>query len=221
MQYRRCRRPFLPRIGALTALMMLPAAVAGALEFPQTSYAARGWMHTEGRTMHFRQHIDWEQKRMRMVMAPESGSEAMVIVYDMTDGSGFMFTEGDDLPASEKVAIVTAGGDTYEQMRADYDAMGELEPVGSLTVNDEDCTLYRDRNGSMGPGGEEQPGTACITADGIVVQYVPADTDTPTLELTAVERGSQESGLFELPPGYRKLDMSNASFGETLQDSSD
>jgi hypothetical protein len=180
---------------------------AAALEFPGASYAAEGWMKSDGGTSRFEQHIDWDQKRMRMVMAPEGREADTVIVYDMNDGAALMFQLGDDLPDREKVVIRTESGDTYEQMRAEYEAMADLEALGERTVNGESCTLYRSAYGGVGSDEEDdEPGVSCITEDGIVLQYLETEGGEPVLEVTRVTRGSQDPALFEVPPGYRTMD---------------
>ncbi len=195
-------------VPVFVAALATPVSAA-ALEFPGASYAAEGWMKSDGRTSRFEQHIDWDQKRMRMVMAPEGREATTVIVYDMTNGAALMFQVGDDLPDREKVAIRTESGDSYEQMRAEYEAMADLEALGERTVNGESCTLYQSAYGSVGSDDEEAPGVACITGDGIVLQYLEEAGGTPVLEVTRVTRGSQDPGLFEIPPGYRTMDTGN------------
>lgn len=194
-----------------TCLLIGAAAGAHALEFPETSYAAAGWMQADGERTRFEQHMDWERQRMRMAMTPEGERQTTVFIYDMSTGRGLMFALGDDIPENEKMAIAIDGGDTYsyEQMRADYESMGDYEPLGARTVHGEDCTLYRSRDGSLGPGDEGEPGMACITDDGIVVQYLDAATESAVLELTRVTRGAPDPAMFEVPAGYQQMDMGN------------
>jgi hypothetical protein len=209
--YRLSRPSATVRTIASTCLLIGAAAGAHALEFPETSYAAAGWMQADGERTRFEQHMDWERQRMRMAMTPEGDSQTTVFIYDMSTGRGLMFALGDDIPENEKMAIAIDGGDTYtyEQMRADYESMGDYEPLGERTVHGEDCTLYRSRDGSLGPGDEGEPGMACITDDGIVVQYLDAATDSAVLELTRVTRGTPDAAMFEVPAGYRQMDMGN------------
>jgi len=199
-----------PRSAAGVLMLTCASAVpAYALEMPEISYAGEGWMRADGHTMRFAQYIDWERKRMRMEMAEEGEEQTTVIVYDMTDGSALMFVLADGLPQDEKVAIRTASGDTYEQMRSRIDALAEVESIGTRTVNGEECSLYRTNDGELGAGDDFAPGVACVTDDGIVVQYQEEGADAPAQELTKVVRGPQDPALFAVPAGYQTLDTGN------------
>jgi hypothetical protein len=201
--------PALRSAAAVLTLTCASAVPAKALEMPETSYRAEGSMRAERSTVEFVQYIDWPRKRMRMEMASPDERETTVIVYDMTDGSALMFGLGEELPEEERVAIRTASGDTYEQMRARMDALADAEPIGTRTVHGEDCSLYRTDDGELGPGDERAPGVACVTDDGIVVQYQEDGSDAPSLEVTRLTRGEQDPALFTVPPGYRTLDTGN------------
>lgn len=84
-------------------------------------------------------------------------------------------------------------------------AGADLRRIGDCMVAGEAGSLFENPNTGSG-----QPGRACITADGIMLQAF--EGERLVWEANAVRRGPQDPALFEPPPGASIIDA--ADMGE-------
>jgi hypothetical protein len=81
--------------------------------------------------------------------------------------------------------------------------------TGSDTVAGVACTTY-EANLS------DRKGQVCLTGDGVLLRAKSADPDrNRALEAVAVTYADQPASLFEIPPGFQKLDMATIQHGMT------
>ncbi|MBC6980884.1 hypothetical protein [Caulobacter sp. 17J80-11] len=76
-------------------------------------------------------------------------------------------------------------------------ADARLNRLGAANVAGRPCTVWR-YSGYVGSNG-----TACATADGVVLQFKPDGRRTPLFQATAITFARQDSTWFNVPPDYQ------------------
>ncbi|MEJ0020013.1 MAG: hypothetical protein WDN25_26390 [Acetobacteraceae bacterium] len=112
-----------------------------------------------------------------------------------------------DRPANRAIAIMHERRSFVERRAADSRNPGAfLRPemgftrLGSATVADTPCTEWKLRL----PGKPEDNGTACVTADGIVLRLLPAKAGQASMTAIAIADGAATTTAFAAPDGYTR-----------------
>jgi hypothetical protein len=129
------------------------------------------------------------------------------------DGAYGQFYAIVDIPAGRMLIIMRDQG-VYTEQPADPVIMAifqssnlTLRRIGEATVSGLACTVY-DTTVS------QHTGRVCLTDDGVLLSAVLAEPDRrPELEALRVTYGNQPAAWFEVPPGFRRLDMPNLPGG--------
>lgn len=95
----------------------------------------------------------------------------------------------------------------------------ETTKVGSETVNGIETT--KNKLIMTGPGGQKMGGFGWISKEGIMVKVdaIAVDKgkkDRFKMELKNLQVGRQDPALFEVPPGFEKMDMSMGGLGKMM-----
>ncbi|HXH02225.1 MAG TPA: hypothetical protein VNN09_02785 [Candidatus Competibacteraceae bacterium] len=127
--------------------------------------------------------------------------QPLTVLVDLHQDSATVLTRFQGLPVA--LDIPPMGQAPIGMPR--YDAI-DAEPVGQARVAGEPCTVYRLRGL---PGGPKVSGSACVTGDGILLK---AEGTNPNgqpvrMEMTQVQRAPQDPALFQVPPGYQRLQI--------------
>lgn len=95
----------------------------------------------------------------------------------------------------------------------------ETTKVGSETVNGIPTT--KNKLIMTGPNGQKMGGFGWISKEGIMVKLDAIAVDKGTkerfkMELTDLKIGKQDRSLFDVPPGFEKMDMSMGGLGKMM-----
>jgi hypothetical protein len=113
-----------------------------------------------------------------------------------------------DLP-QQSVVVMIAAAHIAMRMPAgraidrilDLGTHGEAQRVGSDRVAGYRCTIWRFT-------GRDGSGTACVTDDGVPLRGEGSDgRGSGAFEALAVTYGAQPASLFEVPPGYKRMEL--------------
>jgi hypothetical protein len=162
--------------------------------------------------------------RVDAQMFPEDGGQGLPLVM-VRDGARTRMEI--TTPASGRVVIITAGGDSfviretlgqYDVIRIPPEAAPQAPDVawsgagvrarrtGDCRVADENGTLYESTDAAAG-----QRGVACITADGVMLEAY--ENGRLVWRASRVLRGPQDPEQFALPAGAAVLDAAAVAAG--------
>lgn len=118
---------------------------------------------------------------------------------------------------AERMLIVMPGQRIYATQPADRAIMAMFKAgntafrrIGAETVAGLRCTVY---DAAL----NDRTGQVCLTDDGVLLRASIEDPDRhPELEAVRVTYTRQPERLFEIPPGFQKLDMPNLPYGMNL-----
>lgn len=193
-------------VGLLAALGLVYAGQAqpqGTFGMPEVSYSADMVMRGGGQPgMPMTVHYTPEQQRVEM----NPGGQQMVIVQKTDPPQAWMlfpamrmYAEGPSMPSPL----------TWQRKIDDPDADVEITEVGPDEVNGIETTKYRiEGTDDMG---HPYDGHVWSTDDRIMVKLDgrftgPNGPQDMTIEVTRLDRGTPDAGLFQVPPpGYTKM----------------
>ena len=202
---------------AAAALTLAMAASVIADELPsmtQASYSGSGVMTLSGQPpIPFTVIFDRGLERREMSMQGQS----QVFITRPDRGVAYMLMM--DMGMAMEMPLDAQGMNSADQIAA-YNPVA----VGSDTVLGESVTRYRLQG--TDPMGRSFDGFAWISGDGIILR-MQRDASSPQLsgpvgyEMTALQRGPQDSSLFELPPGVQAMPMPPGMGGGNMQNMPD
>jgi hypothetical protein len=116
--------------------------------------------------------------------------------------------------APARLALELSEGETPQPFENAWAALGaeNARSFGPCRVAGERGRLWRTRE----PIAPDVVRTACITADGIVLQLT--ENDVVLFEATSLTRGAQAASLFEIPETYRIIDDAELAEAEDEAD---
>lgn len=192
------------RIGIMPALILTlvlaaAPAVAEELQPPEVEYQGDMTTNADGQTVNAR--IFYGVDRFRMNMQSPQGPVAMV--FNMTERTGFMLMESQRMAMRLPMERAQANFSTPPQN-------AEFEAMGTETVNGVETTKYRVTRKDPSKDGFE--GFAWVTDQRIVVRmdgthYGPQGASDVDMNLTNLQVGDIDDGLFVVPEGYRVMNM--------------
>jgi len=84
----------------------------------------------------------------------------------------------------------------------------DFRAIGRETVAGQPCTAYT-------AAVNDHHGLVCLTNDGVLLRaMISAPDRRPALEAVSVTYGRQPAALFEVPAGFRRLDLARLPFGQ-------
>jgi hypothetical protein len=114
---------------------------------------------------------------------------------------------------SGRMIIVMPEQRLFAEQAADRDIMAVFRQglaftrVGDEMIAGRHCTVY---DTSV----NDHSGRVCLTEDGVLLRAVVADPDRrPELKAVRVTYARQPEGMFQIPAGFRRLDVPNLPFG--------
>lgn len=121
-----------------------------------------------------------------------------------------------DIDAARMV-IVMPEHRLYVTQPADPDMMAvfhaentEFRRIGDEVVAGRRCTAYD-------AAVNDRTGRICLTDDGVLLRARIADPDRrPEVEAVTVTYARQPAAMFQMPPGFRRLDIPNPPYGLNL-----
>lgn len=136
--------------------------------------------------------------KLRMEMNGPQGE--MVIITNPESGEDYVITNaGGQRMAMRMTQMGAPVSDPSEEWSGD---------MAANATRTGDCAVAGENGAEWTRTDEgEQPGTACVTNDGIILRAT--DGGRTVWETSSVQRGPQSADLFTLPPGVEVMDLGN------------
>lgn len=144
--------------------------------------------------------------KQRLTFPPGSGvggakgEWSQVMVNQNAGETMLMWPEGEGAPAIATTMSRMDMGAMASALGADAGRQASAKRTGTDNIAGETCAIFE-----FAAGGDEAPGNACVTRDGIPLRVVSGGATVMLAK--SISRGPQDASLFAAPAGYEVVDM--------------